>query len=499
MTRTRCSGILLHPTSLPGPYGIGDLGPEAARWLHWLADTGCTFWQILPLGPTGYGDSPYFCFSAFAGNPYLVSPDLLAAGGLLAAADLAELPDFPADRVDFGQVIPWKLGLLDRAFDRFRESPPGDSAVRYRAFRRAQAGWLDDYALFMALKEAQGGGPWAQWPAPLRHRRRTALAEARATLSLEVERQAFRQFVFFEQWEGLRHEARRLGLRIMGDAPMYVAGDSADVWAHPDLFKLDADLNPAVVAGVPPDYFAETGQLWGNPIYDWDRHAADDFAWWISRMRALLGLTDLVRIDHFRAFVNYWEVPAGSPTAAVGRWAWGPGAAFFKRVEAALGGLPIVAEDLGELHPKVPALLRETGLPGMKVMQFAYDGDPENAFLPEHHSENCVVYTGTHDNDTTVGWYRSLSADRRRLVRTAVGSTGRHIAWDLIRVAWASPAFLAVAPLQDVLEIGPEGRMNAPGSFGGNWTWRLPPGAATPVRRERLAAANRAAGRHREG
>ncbi len=275
----------------------------------------------------------------------------------------------------------------------------------------------------MALKEAQGGGPWAQWPAPLRHRRRAALAEARAALSLEVERQAFRQFLFFEQWESLRDEARRLGLRIMGDAPMYVAGDSADVWAHPDLFKLDADLNPAVVAGVPPDYFAETGQLWGNPIYDWDRHAADGFAWWISRMRALLGLADLVRIDHFRAFVNYWEVPAGSPTAAVGRWAWGPGAAFFKRVEEALGGLPIVAEDLGELHPKVPALLRETGLPGMKVMQFAYDGDPENPFLPEHHSGNCVVYTGTHDNDTTVGWYRSL---RRRAAPPGARRRGRH-------------------------------------------------------------------------
>ncbi len=253
-----------------------------------------------------------------------MSPDLLAADGLLVAADLADMPNFPADRVDFGRVIPWKLSLLDRAFDRFRESSPGDSGNRYAAFRRAQAGWLDDYALFMALKEALGGGSWALWPAPLRHRRRTALAEARAALSIEVERQAFRQFLFFEQWESLRDETRRLGLRIMGDAPMYVAGDSADVWAHPDLFKLDADLNPAVVAGVPPDYFAETGQLWGNPIYDWDRHAADGFAWWISRMRALLGLTDLVRIDHFRAFVNYWEIPAGSPTAAVGAGPGGP-------------------------------------------------------------------------------------------------------------------------------------------------------------------------------
>lgn len=497
MARTRCSGILLHPTSLPGPYGIGDLGAEAARWLDWLAGTGCTFWQTLPLGPTGYGDSPYFCLSAFAGNPYLVSPDLLAIRGLLVATDLADRPDFGAGRVDFGRVIPWKLGLLDRAFNRFREIPPGDLAARYRSFRRAQAHWLDDYALFMALKEAHGSGPWTEWPAPLRHRRRAALAEAKAGLSLEEERQAFRQFLFFEQWDALREHARRLGLRIMGDAPMYVAGDSADVWANPDLFRLDRDLNPTVVAGVPPDYFTETGQLWGNPIYDWDRHAGDGYAWWVSRLRSLLGLSDLVRIDHFRAFANYWEIPAGSSTAAQGRWARGPGAAFFECVEAALGGLPIVAEDLGELHPEVPALLKKTGLPGMKVMQFAYDGDPENPFLPEHHSEDCVVYTGTHDNDTTVGWYRSLGAAERRLVRTAVGATGRGIAWDLIRTAWASPAFLAVAPLQDVLEIGPEGRMNLPGSFGGNWSWRADPAAFTPARQERLTAANRRAGRYR--
>ena len=499
MTRTRCSGLLLHPTSLPGPYGIGDLGPEAGRWLEWLAGTGCTFWQTLPLGPTGYGDSPYFCFSAFAGNPYLVSPDLLAAEGLLHPANLADTPDFPADRVDFGLVIPWKLGLLDRAFDLFRDDPPAPSAARYPSFRRAHRGWLDDYALFMALKEAHGGGPWAEWPAPLRHRRPGALREARASLALEVERQAFRQFLFFEQWGRLRGHARSLGLRIMGDAPMYVAGDSADVWAHPSLFKLDADLNPTVVAGVPPDYFAETGQLWGNPIYDWERHAADGYAWWISRLAALAELADLVRIDHFRAFVDYWEVPAGSPTAAVGRWVWGPGAAFFQKAEEALGGLPIVAEDLGQLHPEVPALVEELGLPGMKVLQFAYDGDPANPFLPRNHSADCVVYTGTHDNDTTVGWYRSLRPEQRRVVRAALGSTGRGIAWDLIRTAWASPAFLAVAPLQDILEVGPESRMNTPGSFGGNWSWRMGPGAATRARQERLAAVNREAGRYRAG
>jgi len=499
MARARCSGILLHPTSLPGPHGIGDLGPEAYRWVDWLAGSGCAYWQTLPLGPTGYGDSPYFCFSAFAGNPYLVSPDLLTADGFLAPADTTGAPAFPGGRVDFGMVIPWKLGLLDQAFDRFRMNPPEGSVSGYHAFRRAESAWLDDYALFMALKDTHGGGPWAKWPADLRHRRPGALAEARAALTLEIERQAFRQFLFFDQWRRLRDHARGRGVRVMGDAPMYVAADSADVWAHPELFKLDDDLQPTVVAGVPPDFFTEEGQLWGNPVYDWEHHATDGYSWWIARLRALLALADLVRIDHFRAFVDYWEVPAGSPTAASGHWVPGPGAAFFRRVEKALGGLPIVAEDLGVLHPEVPALLEEVGLPGMKVMQFAYDGDPSNPFRPEHHSENCIAYTGTHDNDTTVGWYRSLCARQRRAVRAALGSRGRGVAWDLIRAAWASPAFLAVAPVQDVLEVGPEGRMNTPGSSGANWSWRLGEAALTPARQERLAEANRAAGRYRAG
>ena len=497
MARRRRSGILLHPTSLPGPYGIGDIGPAAHRWLEWLAGSGCTYWQVLPLGPTGYGDSPYFCFSAFAGNPYLVSPELLVADGLVDPSAIADHPEFPADRVDFGRVIPWKVNLLDSAHRRFLESPPGDCAARYRAFRAAHADWLEDYALFMALKEAQGGGPWEEWPAPLRHRRLRALADARRSLAEQAERQAFRQFLFFDQWQRLRAEAGALGLRIMGDAPFYVAGDSADVWEHPELFVLDDDLRPTVVAGVPPDYFTETGQLWGNPIYDWERHAADGYAWWIARLRAILELTDLVRIDHFRAFVDYWEVPAGSPTAQTGRWVPGPGAAFFAAAERALGGLPIVAEDLGELHPEVPALLAEVGLPGMKVLQFAYDGEPGNPFLPEYHSEDCVVYTGTHDNDTTLGWYRSLPAEIRRRVRETLGTTGRTIAWDLIERAWHSPGFLAVAPLQDLMRLGAEARMNTPGTLGGNWTWRMPPGAVGRALQRRLADLNRRTGRHR--
>ncbi len=497
MAPPRSSGILLHPTSLPGPYGIGDIGPAAHHWLDWLAGSGSTYWQVLPLGPTGYGDSPYSCFSAFAGNPYLVSPQLLVEDGLLERPALAGHPEFPGGRVDFGQVIPWKLGLLDQAHRGFLEDPPGDCAARYRAFRRAHAGWLEDFALFMALKEAHGGGPWEGWPAPIRHRRPAALRQARASLAREAENQAFRQFLFFDQWERLRERARGLGVKILGDAPMYVAGDSADVWAHPDLFVLDDDLHPKVVAGVPPDYFTENGQLWGNPLYAWERHAADGYAWWISRLRSLLELTDLVRIDHFRAFVDYWEVPAGSPTAATGRWVPGPGTPFFARVEQALGALPIVAEDLGELHPAVPALLAEVGLPGMKVLQFAYDGDPDNPFLPEHHPENCVVYTGTHDNDTTAGWYRSLSPQERRTVGRAAGGDGRRIAWSLITRAWEAPPFLAVAPMQDLLGLGSEGRMNTPGSFGSNWTWRMKPGAARRRIQQRLAELNRRTGRHR--
>jgi len=497
LTPARCSGILLHPSSLPGPYGIGDIGPAAHRWLDWLAGSGCTYWQVLPLGPTGYGDSPYFCFSAFAGNPYLVSPQLLAAEGLVDRPALADRPEFPARRVDFAQVIPWKLGLLDEAHRRFLADPPGDLAGRYSAFRRAEAGWLEDYALFMALKDAHGGGHWDLWPAPIRHRRQATLEHARESLAGEVERQAFRQFLFFDQWARLRQRAHRLGLKVMGDAPMYVAGDSADVWAHPDLFLLDRHLRPRAVAGVPPDFFTEAGQLWGNPLYAWGRHAADGYAWWISRLRALLDLTDLVRIDHFRAFVDYWEVPAGATSAAAGRWRPGPGAAFFTAAERALGTLPIVAEDLGELNPGVPALLAELGLPGMKVLQFAYDGKPDNSFLPENHPIDCVVYTGTHDNDTTAGWYRSLPPAARRRVSAAVGGDGRRISWRLIARAWESRAFLAVAPVQDLLGVGSEGRLNTPGSFGGNWTWRMPPSAIGRRLQARMADLNRRTGRSR--
>ena len=471
MLDRRSSGVLLHPTSLPGPYGIGDLGPAATDWLDWLSDAGCRYWQMLPLGPTGYGDSPYQCFSAFAGNPYLISPDLLAADGLIDGVDP---PDFPDERVDYGAVIPWKLALLDGAFDRFRASPPPDLAADHASFREQHRSWLEDYALFMAIKADRGGGPWWEWPDELKRAEPEALAEAGARLGLEVERIMFRQFLFFRQWDRIRHAATERGIRIVGDIPIFVAPDSVDVWADPHLFHLDDDRSMTVVAGVPPDYFSETGQLWGNPLYDWEEHAATGYAWWIERIRHSIAMADVVRIDHFRGFVDYWEIPAGSETAVAGRWMDGPGRAMFDAVEAALGSLPIIAEDLGELHESVPLLRDELGLPGMKVLQFAFDGDPHNDFLPERYPENCVVYTGTHDNDTVLGWYRSAEVAERIRARKMLRAWGsaRTIPAAMITTAWESRAMLAVAPLQDVLALGSGARMNIPSTPAGNWQWR---------------------------
>ncbi|MCB2224900.1 MAG: 4-alpha-glucanotransferase [Actinobacteria bacterium] len=494
VTHQRSSGILLHPTSLPGPYGIGDLGPAAVAWLDWLAASGCRSWQTLPLGPTGYGDSPYACFSAFAGNPYLISPDLLAADGLVDAPPPPSLPD---DRVDYGAVIPWKLALLDEAFERFRTGAPAGLSEEHAAFRERHRGWLEDYALFMAIKADQGGGPWWDWPDPLRTARPDALAGEAARLGIEVERQMFRQFLFFRQWAGIREAAAARGISIIGDIPIFVAPDSVDVWSRPDLFHLDDDRRMTVVAGVPPDYFSDTGQLWGNPLYDWEAHAAEGYAWWVERIRHTIGMVDVVRIDHFRGFVDYWEIPSGAPTAVEGRWVEGPGRAVFDAIEEALGALPIIAEDLGELHPGVPALRDELGLPGMKILQFAFDGDPDNPFLPEHYPENCIVYTGTHDNDTTLGWYRTVALPERIRARKAVGAWGQaaSIPWEMIGAAWRSRAGLAIAPLQDVLGLGTAARMNTPATASGNWRWRCAEGALTPRLAARLRRLNERTGR----
>jgi 4-alpha-glucanotransferase len=490
----RASGILLHPTSLPGPYGIGDLGPAAYRWVDFLAGSGGKLWQMLPLGPTGYGDSPYQCFSAFAGNPYLISPEFLLRDGLLHSNDLIEKTDFPdgpstalrASRVDFGRLIPWKLNLLERAFIRF-SSDPGPVRGDFDAFCAENATWLEDYALFMAIKEARGGGSWEGWSADLRARSKAALAEARKTLKDAILRNKFYQFAFFRQWKAVHDYAHQKGIRIIGDIPIFVAIDSADVWAHPDLFFLDEEGRPTVVAGVPPDYFSPTGQLWGNPLYRWEVHKRSGYAWWLERIRATLKTVDIVRIDHFRGFAGYWEVPAGNPTAEQGRWVPGPGADFFNVVQANLGdasaglgaGLPIIAEDLGLITPDVIALREQFGLPGMKILQFAFSG-PDNVFLPHHYPQNCVVYTGTHDNDTARGWYESAPEQEKDFARRYLNvqtcersEPSQGFVEALIRACWASVAVFALAPMQDLLNLGSEARMNYPSRLGGNWEWRM--------------------------
>ncbi len=492
----RASGILLHPTSLPGPYGIGDLGPEAYRFVDFLGDSGCRLWQILPLGPTGYGDSPYQCFSAFAGNPYLISPDFLLRDGFLHPDDLVEKMDFPDSRVDYGRVIGWKLNLLERAFLHFT-SDPEPVRAEYDHFCAENASWLEDYALFMAIKESRGGGSWDGWPKSLRQRKPKALEKARLELSDTLARFSFYQFLFFRQWRALRAHANQRGVQIVGDIPIFVAYDSADVWANPELFHLDEEGLPTVVAGVPPDYFSPTGQLWGNPLYRWDVHKETGYTWWIARFRAILAQVDIVRLDHFRGFAGYWEVPFGSPTAERGRWAPGPGADLFTALDNALGntsavagtGLPILAEDLGLITDDVVDLREKFQFPGMKILQFGFT-EPENPFLPHNFSQNCVVYTGTHDNDTARGWYDSAPESERDFARRYLGVDGSDFAWDLIRAAWASTAVFAFTPMQDLLNIGGEGRMNYPSRLGGNWEWRIPADALLEGTRDRLRELN---------
>lgn len=470
----RASGIILHPTSLPGRYGIGDIGPEAYKWVDFLAKAGCSLWQILPLGPTGYGDSPYQCFSAFAGNPYLVSPDSLLDEDLLHSNDLVNLPNFSSYRVDYGTVIPWKLGVLDRAYQRFKHLQQAHLLEEYARFQDEEGFWVDDFALFMALKEAHGGAPWTTWEAPLRDRHPKALNIVRQTLEVAIERQVFRQFLFFKQWASLRAYAKNQGIRIIGDIPIFVAHDSADVWAHPELFSLDKTGTPTVVAGVPPDYFSATGQLWGNPLFNWKVHTEQGYEWWISRIQAVLNFVDIIRLDHFRGFAGYWEVPGDALTAEFGKWVPAPGEELFKTLHKVLGELPIIAEDLGVITPDVEKLRDGFGFPGMKILQFGFEGGPADPFLPHNYIENCVVYTGTHDNDTALGWYERVSEKARDFYRRYLNRDGRDVSWDLIQTCWASVATFALAPLQDFLELGNQARMNYPGNPSGNWTWRMP-------------------------
>ena len=473
----RHGGILLHPTSLPGPYGIGDLGPGTHAWLDFLASAGCGLWQVLPLGPTGYGDSPYQTFSANAGNPNLISPEALVADGLIDPVDPPGLAD---DHVDYGQVIPWKQGILAAAYERLL-SWESDHPLRtaFEKFKRMQSDWLGEFTTFMALKEVNHLVSWVEWPTEYRDRQPAAMAEAITDLADTRDRIAFEQFLFFRQWGLVRSAARDRGIRIIGDIPIFVAHDSADVWVNRHLFSIDADGQPTVVAGVPPDYFSETGQLWGNPLYRWAEHRRDGYQWWINRVRAILGLVDIVRLDHFRGFYDYWEIPAGAETAENGRWRRGPAGGLLRALRNELGELPLIAEDLGgDMGPGIARLRTRFKLPGMKVTQFAFGSGPEHEFLPHNYEgPDWVAYTGTHDNDTVRAWFEGAADYERDYALRYTASTPEDIHWALLRLTWSSIARMAIAPLQDFLGLGAEGRMNVPSVLGGNWQWRYAEGA----------------------
>ena len=483
---TRSSGILLHPTSLPGRFGIGDLGPTAYTWIDQLVRARQKWWQILPLGPTGYGDSPYQCFSAFAGNPLLISPELLVKDGLLMPHDLAAGP-FRDDRVIFGWVVDWKKGLLTRAWENFQAKRDSALHEAVAEFSDQRAAWLEDFSLFMALKESHGGASWLQWPEPIRAREPAAMSDARRDLAEAAGRHKFAQFLFFRQWGDLKRQANERGIQLIGDLPIFVSSDSADVWANPDFFYLDEHRQPTVVAGVPPDFFSATGQLWGNPLYNWEALKQAGYRWWLDRLAATLEQVDVVRLDHFRGFEAYWEVPASETTAINGRWVAGPGADFFDAVNRHFGRLPLIAEDLGLITPPVEALRRQFNLPGMRILQFAFGGATEARFLPHNFERHTVVYTGSHDNDCTRGWYAGMTDAERDFFHRYAAAAGEDPAWDLIRLAWSSVAEMAIAPLQDVLDLGSEARMNYPGQPAGNWDWRFRANMLTNERLDRLA------------
>jgi len=474
---------MLHPTSLPGPYGIGDLGPEARRFVDYLAGAGQTLWQVLPLGPTGFGDSPYQCFSALAGNPLLISLEDLAAdpGPTL----------FSPDHVDFEHVIPWKTAVLEAAAKRFRTTASAGERQRFEEFCCENADWLDDYALFQSVKQLAPTLIWNQWDEDIRERDAQALKRTRTRLAAAIDTQRFLQYAFFSQWNALRSYCRERGVRIMGDLPIYVAHDSVDVWTSREYFQLDERGNPRVVAGVPPDYFSRTGQRWGNPLYDWAALGRNNYDWWLRRLRNALKLFDVVRLDHFRGFEAYWEIPADAPTAETGRWTKGPGRSLFQTLQKELGALPLVAENLGVITPEVENLRAEFGFPGMSILQFAFGADPQApTFRPHNYTRDLVAYTGTHDCDTTVGWWTSSGHGEstrteenirreRDNARRYLNTDGRSIHWDFIRALLASVANTVMIPLQDVAGLGSEARMNQPATLSGNWRWRARPGTLT--------------------
>lgn len=470
----RMSGVLLHVSSLPSDTGIGNLGPGAYRYIDFLNSCGFSVWQICPLGPTGYGDSPYQCFSAFAGNPYLIDFQPLLAEGLVTEDEFSALSALPRDHVDYGALYTTLWPLLRTAHERFKES--GAKAFQdygsFQAFRDSQVGWLEDYTLFVGLKEHFGGASWLEWPAKFQSAASAKSQDIPADVVDTADAHAFYQYLFYAQLAKVRAYAGRQGVEIMGDAPIFVALDSADVWANPELFQLKKNGQPKAVAGVPPDYFSADGQLWGNPLYDWERHVETDFDWWIQRIQSNLEFYDIVRLDHFRGFESYWSVPAGQKNAVKGKWAPCPGLELFKAIQKACPEAKLVAEDLGVITEKVDALRAATGLPGMAVLQFAFGGEADNAYLPHNYARNTVVYSGTHDNDTTRGWYAGLDDDTQDHIRRYLGISGAEIAWDFVRAAIRSSAHLAIFPLQDLMSLGSEARLNTPGSPIGNWQWR---------------------------
>jgi 4-alpha-glucanotransferase len=494
----RRSGLLLHPTSLPGPHGAGDLGAAAQRFADWLAEAGQRLWQVLPLAPTGYGDSPYQALSAHAGNPLLVSLETLRDEGWLTDADLAGAPEETPGKAALHDALLWKRERLARAARAFAARAGVEHRAELAGFRAREAGWLETWALFAVLKDAHGGVAWTRWPAPLAHRDPGALDRSRERHADAIAAEVFTQWCFFRQWEALRRRCRALGIELVGDVPIYVAHDSAEVWSHPELFQLDAAGDPAVVAGVPPDYFSATGQRWGNPIYDWGRVAREGYGFWIDRVRGALAMVDRIRLDHFRGFEAYWEIPAGSPTAVEGRWVPGPGGALFEVLERALGPLPFIAENLGVITPEVEALRRRFGFPGMAILQFAFGNDPQApTFQPHNYARDLAVYTGTHDNDTVMGWWEGGTGDSIRtaeeverekaFAREYLATDGREMNWVMIRTLLASVADTAIVPVQDLLGLGTSARMNRPSTLGGNWLWRMSEGALTPALATRLA------------
>lgn len=487
----RSSGILLHPTSLPGPYGIGELGAEARRFADFLHAAGQRIWQVLPLHPTGFGDSPYQSFSAFAGNPLLISLDELRERGYLPAAELERPLEFPASEVDFARVIPYRLGLLRKAADRFFANAGSSDRKVFDHFCQTNGYWLKDFALFMAVKEAHGLCSWTEWQSPIAHRDPSAIEEWSKRLRHEIDVHRYWQFEFERQWSDLKHYCAERGIRIMGDLPIYVARDSADVWANPELFHLDDRGRPTKQAGVPPDYFSATGQLWGNPIYRWERMRESGYRWWTARFKSALAMFDMVRLDHFRGFEAYWEVGAGETTAMHGRWVKGPGAELFRHLTRGIGELPIVAENLGVITPEVEAIRNEFSFPGMALLQFAFGTDPQApSFQPHTYSRNLVAYTGGHDNDTVVGWWTGGVGDSTRseedvrrehaFAREYLGCEDEPIHHVMVRQVMRSVADTAIVPLQDLLGLGSAARMNTPATMGGNWRWRCAPNALSP-------------------